>query len=256
MLTGIDHVILGVTDVDGAAAEVEAALGLRAGAGGRHDAHGTHNRLIWLGDSYVELMGVFDAALASESWWGNHLLRVLAEARAGLAGVVFATSDLDADIRLLRSRGVPISDPIPGERVRPDGDIVRWRIGRLPEPDPELGLAFLIEHDTAGAEWRAADRAARASEAHPIGGAARLVRVELAVDSVRSTSLRLLRALGLQFRPSLAGAGARDASVGSQTLRLMAARGGASVTIVIRATGLAEPTSADRLGVRWELLPT
>ena len=255
MLTGIDHVILGVTDVDAAAAEVERALGLRAGAGGRHDAHGTYNRLTWLGDSYVELMGVFDAALAAESWWGSHLLRVLAGAPAGLAGVVFATSDLDADIRLLRSRGAPISDPIAGERVRPDGEVVRWRIGRLPEPDAELGLGFLIEHDPAGAEWRAADRAARASEAHPFGGAARLARVELVVDSVRSTSLRLLRALGLQFRPSLAGAGARDASVGSQTLRLTAARSGASATIVIRATGIAEPRSTDLLGVRWELVP-
>ena len=255
MLTGIDHVIVGVTDVDAAAAEVEAALGLRAGAGGRHDAHGTHNRLIWLGDSYVELMGVFDAALAAESWWGSHLLHVLGVAPEGLAGVVFATTDLDADIRLLRSRGAPISDPIPGERVRPDGEVVRWRIGRLPQPDPELGLTFLIEHDTGGAEWRAADRAARASEAHPFGGTARLARVEMAVDSVRSTSLRLLRALGLQFRPSLAGAGARDASVGSQSLRLLAARGSASATIVIRAAGLAEPRSTDLLGMRWELVP-
>jgi len=105
VLTGIDHVILGVADVDSAAAEVEAALGLRAAAGGRHDAHGTHNRLIWLGDSYIELMGVFDPALAAESWWGKHLVRVLSTAPAGLAGVVFASSDLDSDIALLRSRG-------------------------------------------------------------------------------------------------------------------------------------------------------
>ena len=193
--------------------------------------------MIWLGDSYIELMGV------------------LAAAPGGLAGVGFATSDLDADIALLRSRGAPISDVIPGERARPDGDVVRWRIGRLPQPDPELGLTFLIEHDTGAAEWRAADRITRASEAHPVGGAARLLRVELAVDSLRSTSLRLLRALGLQFRPSLAGAGARDASVGSQTLRLMAARGGASARIVIRAAVPAEPRTVDLLGVRWELLP-
>ena len=255
MLTGIDHVILGVADVDVAAAEVEAKVGLRAGAGGRHDAHGTHNRLIWLGDSYVELMGVFDAALAAESWWGRHLLRVLSASPAGLAGVVFTSSDLEADVRMLRSHGSPISDPVPGERVRPDGDVVRWRIGRLPEPDPDLGLTFLIEHDASSVEWRAADRAARASEAHPVGGTARLARVVLGVDSPGRTSLRVLRALGVQFRPSLAGAGARDASVGSQTLRLVAARSGASATIVIRAAGLAEPRSAELLGVRWEIVP-
>ena len=151
MLTGIDHVILGVADVDAAAADIEAKVGLRAGPGGRHDVHGTHNRLIWLGDSYVELMGVFDAVLAAESWWGRHLLRVLSAAPAGMAGVVFASTDLDADIALLRSRGSPISEPAPGERVRLAGDVVRWRIGRLPEPDPDLGLTFLIEHDTGAA---------------------------------------------------------------------------------------------------------
>ena len=253
MLTGIDHVILGVADVDAAAAHIEATLGLRAGPGGRHDAHGTHNRLIWLGDSYVELMGVFDAVLAAESWWGRHLLRVLSAAPAGMAGVVVASTDLDADIALLRSRASPISEPAPGERVRLAGDVVRWRIGRLPEPDPDLGLTFLIEHDTGAAEWRAVDRAARASEAHPLGGPARLVRLELAVDSVHSTSLRLLRNFGLQFRPSLAGSGARDASVGSQTLRLLAARRDASATIVIRAGP--RTRTVDLLGVRWEFVP-
>ena len=77
MLTGIDHFIVAVRDPDDAATELERVLGLRAGGGGRHEAHGTHNRLIWLGDSYIELMGVFDRTLAADSWFGSHALAVV-----------------------------------------------------------------------------------------------------------------------------------------------------------------------------------
>lgn len=254
MLTGIDHVIVAVADPVAAAAEVEDTLGLRPGGGGRHDAHGTFNRLFWLGDSYVELMGVFDRELAAQSWWGAHLSAVLGRVPAGYAGMALTSDGLAADIARLRSLGGPISDPVDGQRVRADGDVVRWRIGRLPAPDAELGLAFVIEHDTAGAEWRPAERVARSAEEHPLGGPARLVRVELPVADVARASMRLLRELGIQFRPSLAGAGARDASIGTQTLRLRPARPGSSVTIVIRA-GHEPRRSIELLGCEWRIEP-
>src|SRR6476659_9760785 len=140
MPSAIDHIIVAVTDPDAAAAELESALGLRARGGGRHDAHGTYNRLIWLGDSYLELMGVFDEALADASWWGRHVRSILARAPAGFAGVPLAAHDLEPEIARLRERGSALLDPVAGERVRPDGQVVRWSIGRLPSPDPDLGL--------------------------------------------------------------------------------------------------------------------
>ncbi len=214
MPSAIDHVIVAVADPDAAAAELQSTLGLRASGGGRHDAHGTYNRLIWLGDSYLELMGVFDDGLADASWWGRHVRSILARAPAGFAGVPLAAHELTSEIARLRERGSTLLDPVAGERVRPDGQVVRWSIGRLPSPDPDLGLVFLIEHDTSGAEWQPADREARASETHPLGGPARLVRLAVPVQDPARTSLRLLREFGLQFRPSLAGAGARDTTIG------------------------------------------
>ncbi len=230
-MTAIDHLILAVPDPDASARLLEQELGLDATGGGRHDAHGTHNRLIWLGDSYIELMGVFDEKLAAESWWGAHMLRRLADG-GGYAGMALASDDLAADVARLRALGSPISDPVPGERLRSDGDVVRWAIGRLPAADPDLGLMFLIEHDTSAAEWGPADREVRAAQRHPAGGPAALVRVELHATDVARASMWLLRELGLQFRPSLAGGGARDTSIGAQTLRL---RRGARSTVVIRA---------------------
>jgi catechol 2,3-dioxygenase-like lactoylglutathione lyase family enzyme len=251
MLNAIDHVVIAVTNLEAAAAAVETHLGLSPGGGGRHEAQGTHNVLFWLGDSYLELMGVFDASLARASWWGVHVLALLEHGEAGYAGLALRSDDLDADIAHLRERSSPISEPAPGERVRADGEIVRWRIGRLPQPDPELGLVFVIEHDTSAAEWRPADRAARASAVHPTGGAARLRGVALPVQAPGRTSLRLLRELGLQFRPSLAGGGARDTSLGGQVLRLEHVGAGSTPGITIAGAG--SPAEARLLGLRWFL---
>src|SRR4051794_33568648 len=132
MPTAIDHIIVAVADPDAAAAELESTLGLRASGGGRHDAHGTFNRLIWVGDSYIELMGVFDDALAEASWWGRHVRSILAGTPAAFAGVPLATNDLSSEIARLREHGATLLDPVAGERVRPDGRVVRWSIGRLP----------------------------------------------------------------------------------------------------------------------------
>lgn len=251
MLLAIDHLIIACADPDAAAAQLAERLGLQATGGGRHDTHGTFNRLIWLGDNYVELMGVFDAALAAGSWWGAHMTRLLASAPAAYAGMAFSTDDLTADIARLRAQGAQMSDPIPGERRRPDGDVVRWSIGRLPEPDPEVGLIFLIEHDTQAAEWRPADRASRGAQIHPLGTPARLARVQLSVSDVRATTLRLLRQFGLQFRPALAGRGARDTSIGTHTLRV--APSSAPPAITIRGGNAAQ--LIDLVGCRWELVP-
>ena len=42
----IDHVIYAATDLDAAAARIERELGLTARPGGRHEGHGTHNRIV------------------------------------------------------------------------------------------------------------------------------------------------------------------------------------------------------------------
>lgn len=254
VLAGIDHLSIACADPDAAAAEIEQRLGLRATGGGRHDAHGTFNRLIWLGDSYLELMGIFDQSIARESWWGAHLDRLLGEAPAAYAGLALASDDLGADVARLRRQGSSISDPTDGQRLRPDGDVVRWRIGRLPAPDPDLGLIFLIEHDTDSAEWRPADRQSRAGQVHPIGTSGRLARIDMPVADVRSATMRLLRGLGLQFRPSLSGQGARDTSVGRQTLSLALARPGVMPRIVLSAGN--EPVEAELLGCRWSVTPS
>src|SRR5439155_25350254 len=108
---------------------------------------------------------------------------------------------------------------------------------------------FLIEHDPEAAEWTPTDRAARAEQRHPVGGPVRLEVLELPVDDVNQTIQRLARSSGLRFRPSLAGAGSRDAAVGGQTVRLHRRRAGQpSATIHLAAVGAETDHEAELFG--------
>jgi hypothetical protein len=153
VLLGIDHLVIAVLDLDAASDELERLVGLTAAGGGRHPALGTQNRLAWLGDTYIELVSIADRGVAEGSWLGIPTIAVL-EGGGGLATWAIATNSKDADIAALRSNGARLGDATAGERERPDGTIVRWRLAT----GESLGPAeppFLIEHDPASAEWTA-----------------------------------------------------------------------------------------------------
>src|SRR5215207_8610468 len=117
-MIGIDHVVIAVDNPDVAADALEASLGLRAEGGGRHDALGTANRLVWLGDTYLELAAVVDPVVAERSWFGRLLVESLASG-GGFATWAIAVGDLEAHLRWLAG-GVELTGPRDGERRRPD----------------------------------------------------------------------------------------------------------------------------------------
>jgi hypothetical protein len=260
MLLGIDHVVIAVPDLSAAADELEESVGIAATGGGRHSALGTENRLAWLGDTYVELVAIADEAIAAGSWLGGPVIEALA-AGGGFVTWAVASNELDGDVASLRRLGSDYGDPVDGERRRLDGEVVRWRLAiprRLGPAEPP----FLIEHGRDSAEWQPADRAARTAQMHPIGGPdgamgrVRLVVLELPSGGLPATIQRLTRALGLRFRPSLAGGGTRDANLGTQTVRLRPSRGGAEPPAIHLASPAAIDGSVDALGCRWVLRPS
>lgn len=253
MFLGIDHLVIAAADPDDAAAQLEGELGLKATGGGRHEAMGTFNRLVWLGDTYLELIGVFDRALAAPSWIGAPTLRTL-DAGGGLATWAIATDALEPDAARLRAIGSDLGDPIAGERRRPDGAVVRWRLA-APRALGPSEPPFLIEHDPTSAEWTPADRAARAALPHPIGGPVSLEVLELPVDDVPGWIQRFTRTAGVRFRPSLAGGGSRDADVGPQIVRLRPRRGGSGSAVIRLTAPVADERARDLLGCRWVVRP-
>jgi hypothetical protein len=89
----LDHVIYGTTDLDAAAARIEAAVGLAVQPGGRHDGQGSHNRIVPLGPGYLELLAIHDPEEAAGSPIGRILLDVLT--RDGLMAYAVFVEDID-----------------------------------------------------------------------------------------------------------------------------------------------------------------
>jgi hypothetical protein len=250
VLLGIDHVVLACLDPDAAAERIRRELGLAPGGGGRHDRYGTFNRLVWLGDTYLELMGVFDPTLAGGRSIGARTLALLEEGREGVASFAVATDDIRADVAATGAGGAAYDLPAPGERVRADGEVIRWQTA-LPTSRTGDGLPFLIAHELSGAEWGEEARRARAEFVQPFGGQARLVRLELAVDRPDRLADGYQAALRV---PSLRhSGGSADVPIGNQVVRLVReGQGVPAATLVLEVT-TGPRRSIDLLGCRFEL---
>jgi hypothetical protein len=75
----IDHAVLGVVDLDRAAVQLFERYGLSSVVGGRHPAWGTENRIVPLGESYLELLAVHDPAAAERSPVGRSIARAIGD---------------------------------------------------------------------------------------------------------------------------------------------------------------------------------
>jgi hypothetical protein len=93
----LDHVIWMTDDLDRTAGQLEAEYGLGVSGGGRHDGHGTHNLIVPLGSSFLEILAVEDPDLARASPIG----RATAAANEGLYGWVVAVDDVRPHIERL-----------------------------------------------------------------------------------------------------------------------------------------------------------
>lgn len=205
-ILGIDHLVIAVGDPDTAAADLERGLGLAFTGGGRHETAGTWNRLAFLGDSYLELIGVFDRDLVRSNPGfavGQAALAVLDAGREGLATWSVAVDDCAVEVARLRHQGSPIGDPVRGSRVRPDGETVRW-VAAFPVLGPDRP-PFLIEHEMRGSEWGPDALAARRAFVHPGLGRARLGRLILPVADPSGYIDRCEDTVGIRFRADLSG---------------------------------------------------
>lgn len=54
--TGLDHIVVSAETLEDGVSRIEEALGLPLGPGGAHAVMGTHNRLLALGDVYLEVI--------------------------------------------------------------------------------------------------------------------------------------------------------------------------------------------------------
>jgi hypothetical protein len=256
LLIGIDHLVVATPDLDGAVARLRTELGIEAGGGGVHTALGTANRLAWFGDTYLELVDATDRELAAASWLGGPTVRLLDERGGGFVGYALSSDDLDRDVAALRAVGSTLAEPLPGERRRSDGAVVSWRLAtpRLVGP---TAPPFLIQHDPGSAEWTATDRRARATQVHPVGGALRLIALEISMVDPSRVAAAYRQVIGIAVEPWLGdGDWALAATVGGQRIVLRPAEPSSEPSVVIRlATSGDRSANADIFGCRFVIEP-
>lgn len=134
----IDHVIVAVSDLGAAAARFERDHGLSSVEGGRHRGLGTGNRIVPLGDSYVELMAVVDEDEAAGSPLA-HWVRTTCAGGDRLGALCLRTDDAGSIAERLGTPALEMS------RLKPDGTELRWKLAGLEQTLADPRLPFFIQ---------------------------------------------------------------------------------------------------------------
>jgi hypothetical protein len=177
----LDHVLWAAPDLEKGVEELYALTGVTARPGGRHPGMGTHNALLGLGRTYLEVL----APDPTQPGVGPGVeLAALPGPR--LHAFAARTRDLEADLARLERLGIG-ARRIEMSRARPDGGALRWRLALLLGHDLGRSVPFLID-------WGDAP--------HPSAELPRQARlIELALRHPRPGALaRVLEALALELR--------------------------------------------------------
>jgi catechol 2,3-dioxygenase-like lactoylglutathione lyase family enzyme len=155
-LSRLDHVVIAVANLDVAAATYR-KLGFTLTPRGLHEGKGTGNHCIMFGSTYVELLGVVDAAGAE----GRLAQRVKERGEGGIA-IAYGADDADRVHSDLRAAGIDAEPP--NDLARPlelDGkrEMVRFRNVIMPGLTLPDTMQFVCTHQTpeltrARHEWQ------------------------------------------------------------------------------------------------------
>jgi len=125
-LLQIDHLVFGTPDMEEGIQAIRERLGVTATPGGQHLGLGTRNALVSLGpEMYLEVIGP-DTAQAKPHAGRQVGIDGLSSPR--LVTWAVRTTDLDASVRAARQNGVEVGPIAQGERKRPDGVTLSWRL--------------------------------------------------------------------------------------------------------------------------------
>ncbi len=133
----LDHVVIAVGDLEAAAREYADRHGLDSVDGGRHPTLGTGNRIVPLGETYLELVTVVDPELAAQNPFGRAVGSIRGSATRPMCWVV-RTNELDD---VADRNELPVTD---GSRTTPDGRVLRWRMAGIDRALAEPSLPFFI----------------------------------------------------------------------------------------------------------------
>lgn len=138
----LDHILLGVSDLDRGIAWIEQRTGVRALYGGVHPGRGTRNALLALGTRcYLEII-----APDPKQPVGDVSRNLVDLHEPKLFNWAVHTNDIAQAAQRAIHAGFKIDGPAEGSRTRPDGKVLRWKACRLQDDRGGL-LPFFIEWD-------------------------------------------------------------------------------------------------------------
>jgi catechol 2,3-dioxygenase-like lactoylglutathione lyase family enzyme len=190
----LDHIVILVRDLDWAIADYT-ALGFTVVRGGEHQGGATHNALVaFADDTYLELVAFRRPPLpADQTSPGERRFRLREAAGEGLIDFALSPSDIAAAVEEAARRGLTLEGPLPGGRVRPDGQQIAWQLA-IPET---LGLPFLCADVTPRALRVPQGEARR--HANGVMGVASVI---VAGNELEEGAERYSRLLGMIPRPT------------------------------------------------------
>ena len=201
MLTAIDHIIIGVNDLKRAEQVFSPKLGLAVSGGGIHPSGGTANRIIVIGDTYLELIAVRTPTEAQQSMLDRLAIR------EGYLNFVLASDDIEADSSAIARRGISVIGPTPGELRAADRRTRGWSRTNIERSDMAQRYPFLIQHDSSGKERRFRLAGWSKPPEHPLG-VKQVLSTTIAVSDLAEATQRFQHIYGLQ--PSEAYTGEVD----------------------------------------------
>ncbi|MCG1027310.1 VOC family protein [Virgibacillus halodenitrificans] len=144
-MLGIDHIVIAAKDPAQSAQLFGETYNCKIVKGGRHENWGTFNYLAYFrNDCYIEWLGIFNEEIADQS--DNPLIKQLVvafeENREGPIQYALRTEQMNPLIERLTKLDYSFAGPIAGEREKPDGTNLQWR---MLFPESESVFPFIIE---------------------------------------------------------------------------------------------------------------
>lgn len=147
-VTGIDHVLVGVADLEGARRAYE-RLGFTLTPRGRHKDRNTGNYCIMFEGDYIELLGLVDDDPATaDDPFTRGLTTFLATRGEGLSGLALAADDADTTYAAFVAGGVDTDPPRALSRLLelPEGTVEpKFTLVHTP-PETFPGARFFVCH--------------------------------------------------------------------------------------------------------------
>lgn len=130
--------------------------GINVVNGGRHESWGTYNTLTYFGLSYIEFLGIENLSIA-EKHDENRLItqiveQLAKESQEGPTTIAIRTNQIEKLASKLKTEGLTVYGPLHGERVRADGQLIRWSLLFPEYQEKKVNLPFFIQWEKSDEE--------------------------------------------------------------------------------------------------------